>query len=194
MVTVYGPEGHTGIDFKTTYTNMYIFSRVVNWIMRKVTDKRGHISIVCAHDGYLSIGFNDNQREGVYMKVRSNEFQTKDGWEQYETLYFHLDSVRVWENDDRKTSYEEMYGDNFVKAGTILGYGGNSGRYTTGPHLHFELRVRARNGIKNWGPWKKIDPMPLFKDDAVYQKYSGPAGSRYFYKGKEISNTKAKNI
>jgi hypothetical protein len=43
-----------------------------------------------------------------------------------ETVYGHLSGSRVRENQ-------------LVKAGTLLGYGGNTGR-STGPHLHFEIR------------------------------------------------------
>jgi murein DD-endopeptidase MepM/ murein hydrolase activator NlpD len=47
----------------------------------------------------------------------------------YETLYAHLDSVIVELNDE-------------VNSGTLLGTVGTSG-LTTGPHLHFEIRVRG---------------------------------------------------
>jgi len=43
-----------------------------------------------------------------------------------ETVYGHLSGTRVRENQ-------------VVKAGTLLGYGGSTGR-STGPHLHFEVR------------------------------------------------------
>jgi murein DD-endopeptidase MepM/ murein hydrolase activator NlpD len=43
-----------------------------------------------------------------------------------ETVYGHLSGSRVRENQ-------------LVKAGTMLGYGGSTGR-STGPHLHFEIR------------------------------------------------------
>jgi len=43
-----------------------------------------------------------------------------------ETVYGHLSGFRVRENQ-------------MVKAGNMLGYGGNTGR-STGPHLHFEIR------------------------------------------------------
>lgn len=43
-----------------------------------------------------------------------------------ETVYGHLSGTRVRENQ-------------VVKAGTLLGYGGSTGR-STGPHLHFEIR------------------------------------------------------
>lgn len=43
-----------------------------------------------------------------------------------ETVYGHLSGSRVRENQ-------------LVKAGTLLGYGGSTGR-STGPHLHFEIR------------------------------------------------------
>ncbi len=43
-----------------------------------------------------------------------------------ETWYAHLSRTNIKEND-------------YVKAGQVIGYGGNTGR-STGPHLHFEIR------------------------------------------------------
>jgi murein DD-endopeptidase MepM/ murein hydrolase activator NlpD len=149
---------------------MYFFSNILNYIRRKtrgVEAQRGIIPIVAAHDGVLSAGFNDNYKEGIYMKIRSTDDKA------YETLYFHLSKLRVWRDDERMTGWERRNGRNYVKAGAIIGWGGNSGRYTTGPHLHFELRKNN----------KSIDPMPLFKDNIIYQRYRGMSGSDWFYKG-----------
>ena len=168
----YGPLGHQGIDFRTIGKWKYFYSTIKGYFRRYRSKKeeKGTIPIVAAHDGILSAGFNDNQTEGVYMKIRSTEDKA------YETMYFHLSKLRVWRDDERMTGWERRNGRNYVKRGSIIGGGGNSGRYTTGPHLHFELR---KNG-------KKIDPMPFFKDNIIYQLYRGFATNRKFKNGKEI--------
>jgi murein DD-endopeptidase MepM/ murein hydrolase activator NlpD len=56
-----------------------------------------------------------------------------DHGEQKESVYGHLQKIQVSLNQE-------------VKSGTILGTVGSTGK-STGPHLHFEIRVRgeARN-------------------------------------------------
>lgn len=95
-----------------------------------------------------------------------------------ETVYGHLSGFRVRENQ-------------IVKAGQLLGYGGNTGR-STGPHLHFEIRYlgTAMNP-------KKVVDFEKFKllSDTLYitnktfnktrsQSYaSKSSSSKYTYKG-----------
>ena len=59
----------------------------------------------------------------------------------YESVYGHLSS----------TTYKPGY--KRIKAGDIIGYSGNSGTYSFGPHLHWEM---FRNK-------KSVDPMPLLR-------------------------------
>lgn len=168
----YGANGHSGIDFQTQGVFKWVYSnltKVLRLGREKAETDDGIIPITASHDGYLSIGWNDDYREGIYMKVKG---------EGYETLYFHLSRLVRWKGDPEKAFDNEM-GIDFVKRGTILGYGGNSGRYTTGAHMHFELRI---NG-------KIVDPMPYFIDeDILYQSYKGMAtDSDFFYQGKKIT-------
>lgn len=41
-----------------------------------------------------------------------------------------------------------------VKRGDLLGYSGNSGKWTTGPHLHYEV----------WVLGQQVDPVPFLKE------------------------------
>lgn len=70
----------------------------------------------------------------------------------YYTLYGHLNSFSCRSGDT-------------VKAGDIIGYSGNTGN-STGPHLHFELRVP--NGSKDYN--YAIDPLPYMQGEQVLYK------------------------
>lgn len=61
----------------------------------------------------------------------------------YSTFYYHLQKTLV----DLKE----------VEAGQIIALADNTGKYTTGDHLHFELRF---NGVK-------IDPAPFFNKNYI---------------------------
>jgi murein DD-endopeptidase MepM/ murein hydrolase activator NlpD len=84
------------------------------------TDLRVHIgdSILSAFSGRIRIIDYEARGYGNYVVVRHDNG--------LETVYAHLSEVLVAENQD-------------VKAGDLIGLGGNTGR-STGPHLHFEIR------------------------------------------------------
>lgn len=94
--------------------------------------------ILAAHDGVLVIGAPDPTGYGTFVKVRG---------EQIETLYAHLSALA-----------EHQTGEH-VNFGDCIGYSGSTGN-STGPHLHFGLRVI---GMRNpaYSGW--IDPVP-FRD------------------------------
>jgi murein DD-endopeptidase MepM/ murein hydrolase activator NlpD len=81
-------------------------------------------------DGIVRVRSYDRYGYGHYVLVRH-----LNG---LETLYGHLSKVEVEVGQE-------------LKAGQLLGYGGNTGR-STGPHLHFELRY---HGVS-------IDPEEVF--------------------------------
>jgi hypothetical protein len=166
----YGPKGHQGVDAKTQGTARWMWNKFAGYVRKKrVSEGRegGIIPIVAAHDGYLVSEYNDDHSEGIYVRLVST-------CGNYKTTYFHLDKVGRYKGD-RET------GKDFVKAGTVLGWGGNSGKYTTGAHLHFSLRQKVTGG------WALIDPMPFLQDEVVYQLYRGLAPSRWFYQGQEYN-------
>ena len=75
-------------------------------------------SIVSVFDGTVRIVSYDAHGYGNYIVVRHNNG--------LESLYAHLSQTIAVENQK-------------VKAGELIGLGGNTGR-STGPHLHFEFR------------------------------------------------------
>ncbi len=75
-------------------------------------------SVVCVLDGMVRIAKSAKRGYGKHVVVRHNNG--------LETIYAHLNAINVTENQ-------------IVKAGELLGEGGNTGR-STGPHLHFEIR------------------------------------------------------
>lgn len=79
-------------------------------------------SLYAANDGLIirSGFFSDG---GLGIEILGDGFST---------FYYHLDECLVKIGDK-------------VKAGEIIGYCDNTGKYTTGDHLHFELRI---NGVK----------------------------------------------
>ncbi|HOY30960.1 MAG TPA: M23 family metallopeptidase [Bacteroidales bacterium] len=74
-------------------------------------------SVKCAFDGMIRIAKYHRGYGNVVVVRHFNGL---------ETVYGHMSGFRVRENQ-------------MVKAGTLLGYGGSTGR-STGPHLHFEVR------------------------------------------------------
>lgn len=81
-------------------------------------------------DGIVRVRSYERYGYGHYVVIRH-----RNG---LETLYGHLSKVHVVVGQE-------------IRAGEILGLGGNTGR-STGPHLHFEVRYRGLS----------IDPTELF--------------------------------
>lgn len=173
-VKFYGPNGHNGWDISTKGTFKFLYNNIKKFLStnREKVEIEGTIPICAAHDGYIVSKYNDDRANGIYVRIR--DAQDPD----YETLYFHLDKIRVWKGDDIHTSWEEEKGENFVKAGTVIGYSGNTGKYTTGAHLHFMVFYK---GVA-------VDPMP-YSTKTVYMK-----SNRFYFEGQEISKEKAELI
>ncbi|KAA6348267.1 Murein DD-endopeptidase MepM [termite gut metagenome] len=99
-------------------------------------------TIVAVFDGKVRIVNTERRGYGNYVVIRHNNG--------LETIYGHLSKQLVEENQE-------------VKAGEVIGLGGNTGR-STGSHLHFETRFL---GIA-------INPANLFnfqKEDIVADTY-----------------------
>lgn len=81
-------------------------------------------SVFASFDGIVRIAKFNRRGYGYYVMLRH-----KNG---LETLYGHLSKFNVKVGDT-------------LKAGELLGFGGNTGR-STGPHLHYEIRYKG-NGL-----------------------------------------------
>lgn len=121
----------------------YPFGKWYKWGRHKGVDLRVKneeypdgvgMPVYCTANGeYVKAGFG--KREGFYVKIKHS-----DG---FESLYMHLDS------------YTYKAGWKHVKKGDIIGYAGNTGSQSTGPHLHFEIR---KDGVA-------VDPIPLLEEE-----------------------------
>lgn len=99
-------------------------------------------NIVAADTGKVVEAQDDPQGWGLYVKL-------KHSWG--ETLYAHLS--RVWVN----VGQEVIYGES-------IGLSGNSGN-STGPHLHFGIRVNPYRRDDGWGGFS--DPMYYLQESGV---------------------------
>ena len=90
----------------------------------------GTVDWVQAWDGHSTSG---NQSYGNLVRIRHADYNGG----KLQTLYAHLSSVKV------KSGQR-------VSEGELIGYSGNTGN-STGPHLHFEVRLNgARYNPLNW--------------------------------------------
>jgi murein DD-endopeptidase MepM/ murein hydrolase activator NlpD len=84
---------------------------------------------------------------------KSIELLNEENGDGYRTIYYHLKDFMVAKGDE-------------VKAGKLIAHADNTGKYTTGDHLHFGLK-RTRNGATiNYDNGYKgaIDPSPYFME------------------------------
>jgi murein DD-endopeptidase MepM/ murein hydrolase activator NlpD len=81
--------------------------------------------VVATHDGKVYFA---GEEAGYGIKVVI--WDSENG---FKTIYGHLSDLSVKEGDK-------------AKAGQLIGHSGNTGKYTTGPHLHFEIRKTNNTG------------------------------------------------
>lgn len=97
-------------------------------------------SVFAAIDGKIEI-VRDTQGYGLHILQKNKE---------YAVIYAHLSEIAAPQ-------------DGTVKAGTLIGFTGNTGE-STGPHLHFGVRILDQVGnIENYnnGFWGWVNPIPL---------------------------------
>lgn len=198
----YGPLGHQGLDFRTK--SQYKFEKTGAWKWKddhwtdgsfkrvKATDMEsiGFIPTVATHDGILSTNFfTTDKRNGYAVWVTAEPENVKGGKLQFRTLHFHLESP--WRSlETFKQRAKLRWKDEFVRRGSIIAICDNTGKYTTGPHLHFELQKRFLGTNGKWSEWERIDPLPYFDDQDVIYESTG----KKFYKGKEITKEEKQEL
>lgn len=98
-----------------------------------------------SHDGEVTYAGKDGDG-GVSVTLTDKE-------NHFKTIYYHLEKVTCKVGD-------------IVKAGDLIGYCDNTGKYTTGSHLHFGLKELEDDNFntKNYNNGYKgaIDPAPYF--------------------------------
>lgn len=172
-----GLKGHTGIDFRTKNAIHYLYSNVLGF--RKVnaytSQKEGKLKTQAVIDGTVQwVGADSGGGLGVryitnVLTWDKPDEELGDGsvihtGEQFklEILHYHLDSIRKGITVGKK-----------INEGAILGICGNSGRYTTGAHLHFSTRFLRKEGNKyvanmNNGYSGNVNPMIFLTKDVLY--------------------------
>ncbi len=201
-VQYYGPAGHTGLDIDTTFDHKYLYynstfeNGVTHLKYRRVArdpaERDGKIFTVATHAGTLATNFfvSDPQR-GYGVTVTSDPMTEENQIVQYQTLHYHL--TAPWQSlANWSAAIKVMFKEKRVVPGEIIGVCGNTGQYTTGPHLHFQLQKRWRNG-NTWSEWKIIDPMPYMADDNIlYHRWLGGGDThKYFRAGREVTKEEA---
>lgn len=123
--------------------------------------KKGHLGIdlfsvhgqpvYCAADGVVH-SIDTSERTGLDVKVL-----TTDGKDKYIHVYEHL------------LGYQPKVGDE-VKRGRLIGWADNTG-YSSGDHLHFELKKYIDDGYVSVDPMKYMEPKFAKDADGVISLY-----------------------
>lgn len=116
--------------------------------------KVAYVPCYAVFDGDVISSGIDNSG-GKYIKYQTNPISIPEGEFKLQFIYYHLDSIKVKAGER-------------VKKGQNIGVTGNSGFYTTGPHLHFGLKPYYKNQQGRWqrdynnGYKGAINPLPFF--------------------------------
>jgi len=169
-----GLKGHNGIDYRT-----------VNWQDAKAP-------VYATHDGYVVSDKNaQSDTAGRYVQLMSDETEIDGKPCKVYTLYFHLSKARVSITDLLDSAwFWKKPQQRFVRAGTLIGYSGNTGQFTTGPHLHFGMYILWKRSDGSFtadtdnGYGGAVDPLPYQEDRTVYQ--NGFLTRAFYYNGKQV--------
>jgi len=104
--------------------------------------------VIATHDGLITWAGMDGDG-GISINLLSS--LDEDG---FYTIYYHLKDVVIKVGDK-------------IKAGQLIGHADNTGKYTTGDHLHFGMKL-TKDGMtfdRYNGYNGAIDPAPYFPKD-----------------------------
>jgi len=135
-----------GVSFVDFYTKMGLNGHNgIDFVAKTGTD------CFACHGGRVSFAGVDGDG-GISVTLINEQ-------EHYKTIYYHLSEVLCKAGD-------------LITAGSLIGKTGNTGRYTTGPHLHLGLKVLDNNNFNslnfNNGFRGAINPATYF-----YATYTG---------------------
>jgi murein DD-endopeptidase MepM/ murein hydrolase activator NlpD len=166
-----GLKGHNGIDYRTSY---YQDSKA---------------PVYAAHDGYVVSDKNaQSDTAGRYVQLLSDETEIDGKPCKVLTIYFHLSTARISITDLLSAAwFWKKPQQRYVRAGVTIGYSGNTGQYTTGPHLHFGMYILWKRADGSFtadtgnGYDGAVDPLPFQADNTVYQY--GFFSRNFYYNG-----------
>ena len=141
---------------KDVYINQYFGENKVDFYSKM--GMKGHNGIdfkaklgcpvMATHDGVVVFAGKDGDG-GISVTL-----YTRISGKGYKTIYYHLSRLNC------------KVGANVV-TGDVIGFAGNTGKYTTGTHLHFGLKKILNKKTFDYDNGYKgaIDPAPFFKKD-----------------------------
>ncbi len=161
----------------------------------------GNAPVTAAHDGYvISDASKDTDASGRRVWIISDEVEIDGRKCKVKTVYFHLKSARVSTHHDLNNSiYFDRYnqdkhkGKYWVRAGSEVGIANNTGKYTTGAHLHFGMYICWKRADGSYiedtgnGYGGAVNPQLYLLDDFVYQLPIGIGNGYYWKNGKLIT-------
>lgn len=164
-----GLLGHDGWDIRTKTTYKYIVKNIKNSlskflpVMLNDSEAAGAKLCYAVCDGTI-VWAGKGSDGGIGVRLETEPFTHNGELCKLSILYYHLESV-----------YEKRKVGQKVKRGYIIGRCGNTGKWTTGAHLHFAIRLLKKvNGkyVADMGNGYKgaVDPLPFMTgDDVVYK-------------------------
>lgn len=177
-----GMIGHNGLDM---YTQNY---------------QDGNAPVMAAHDGYvISDATKDTDESGRRVWLISDETEIDGRKCKVKTVYFHLKAARVSTSHDLnnpanfdKYNQDTHKGQYWVKKGAEIGTANNTGKYTTGAHLHFGMYICWKRADGSYsedfgnGYQGAVNPQPYLLDDMIYQLPVGIGNGYYWKNGKTL--------
>lgn len=167
-----GLSGHDGWDFRTKTPYEYLMKKVKDGVFklmpialdRHEADGGKMCYAVC--DGKI-VWAGEANDGGIGVRFETDPFTYKGDLCKLSILYYHLESV-----------YEKRKVGQRIKRGYIIGRCGNTGKWTTGAHLHFAVKLLKKvngrykaetdNGYRG-----AVDPLPFMTGDDTVYEYRG---------------------